>query len=348
MKKTTLSVIAKQANLSIASVSRVLKKPHLTSVTTQSKVYQAIEELKIDISCNLKPHSHFDKSNRILVLDNQFTPYTLINYGLEQTLRQAGFTVFYFRFPCQSKTDIHHLIQFINQNTFAGILVINDAPYLSELEQFKKALPPIVLINHFSRNFTCVYFDHLMIGYQITQYLLENAHQKIAILMNDNNKICSTLFLQGYQQALLRANIEFNPHYLVERCISYEHGRAAVKKLINSNNPPSAIICGDNSSLSYPEKNYHNLQCHLSGYHVVLGALHQAHESQAQLVRPLTITYVGHASARQYNELDKLSRINKPLYKMGQDSANLLCQHIDNAIKNVKSYHIIEAEPRFY
>ncbi|ORF62522.1 hypothetical protein B5801_02280, partial [Gilliamella apicola] len=57
MAKKTLSTIAKQANLSIASVSRVLKKPHLTSPMTQSKVYQAIEELNIDIHNNFKPHN---------------------------------------------------------------------------------------------------------------------------------------------------------------------------------------------------------------------------------------------------------------------------------------------------
>ena len=348
MAKKTLSTIAKQANLSIASVSRVLKKPHLTSPMTQSKVYQAIEELNIDIHNNFKPHNDHNGSNKILVLDNQFITRTLINYGLEQTLTQTGFAIFYFRFPYQTKKDIHYLIKYISQNSFAGILVINDAPYLQELEHFKKALPPIVLVNHFSLNFICVHFDHLVIGHQITQYLLNNSHSKIAVLFSDNNKISSTLFLQGYKQALLRANISINKDYLIEDCFTYEHGRAAIKQLINSNNPPTAIICCDNVNLNYLDERLQNYPSFSTNYSVILGALHQAKESEIQLPQPITITYLSHSTDRQYNELDKLSRINKPMYKMGQEAATLLCQYIRNELATTKRYHLIETETFFY
>jgi LacI family transcriptional regulator, repressor for deo operon, udp, cdd, tsx, nupC, and nupG len=348
MAKSTLSTIAKQANLSIASVSRVLNKPHLTSPITQSKVYKAIEELNIDIHDNFKSSMNANGSNKILVLDNQFITRTLINCGLEQTLKQAGYIIFYFRFPYQTKKDIYYLIKYINQNNFAGILIINDAAYLSELRHFKKILPPLVLINHFSLNYACVYFDHLVIGYQITQYLLNNSHTKIAVLFNDNNNHSSILFLQGYKQALLRKNITINTNYLIPNCITYDHGRSAIKRLINTNNPPTAIVCCDNTNLNYLDENYHNEQHYLSPYSVVLGAVHQANESEAQLMQPLIITYLSHSQNRQYNELDRLSRINKPLYEMGKASATLLCKRINNNKKTIKQCHIIEAESIFY
>ncbi|MCX8649457.1 LacI family DNA-binding transcriptional regulator [Gilliamella sp. B2776] len=348
MAKKTLSTIAKQANLSIASVSRVLKKPHLTSPITQSKVYQAIEELNIDIHKNFKSRNDHHDSNKILVLDNQFITRTHINFGLEQTLTKAGFVTFYFRFPYHTRQDIHYLIKYISQHSFAGILVINDAPYLQELEKFKKVLPPIVLINHFSLNFICVHFDHLVIGHQITQYLLSNSHTKIAVLYNDKNKASSTLFLQGYKQALLRANLIVNKDYLIEDCFTYEHGKAAVKQLINSNSPPTAVICCDHINLNYLDEQCQKSEFFSTHYNVILGALHQAKESEIQLPKPLTITYLSHSTDRQYNELDKLSRINKPLYKMGQEAATLLCHYILNKLASTKHYHIIDTEAFFY
>ncbi|WP_294843921.1 LacI family DNA-binding transcriptional regulator [uncultured Gilliamella sp.] len=347
MSKVTLSAIAKKASLSIASVSRVLRTPSITSAQTQSRVYQAIEELNIDASNRITAQTTEIKSNKILILDNQLISKSLINFGLESLLQKENYQLEYLRFSYYGKADIYHLVQYITQHAFAGIIIINDAPYLENLYPFKKALPPIIFINHFVRDFSCVYFDHLMIGYQLTQYLINHYHKKIAILVNDKNKFNTSLLLQGYQQALYRGNISFDPNYLIQDCFTYEHGRLAIKSLLNSTNPPTAIICDDMLSLNYLDKKYIHNQNYLSNYRAVFGALHQAKESQSQLAKPLTITYISHFKELQYNELDTLSRINKPLLKMGEKAALLMCETIKKNIASPQQCHIIDTEKIF-
>jgi LacI family transcriptional regulator, repressor for deo operon, udp, cdd, tsx, nupC, and nupG len=348
MTKITLSTIAKKANISVASVSRALKKPHLTSPQTQLRVYQAIEALNMDTSKNLNPYQPIHNSKKILIIDNQLFSKSLINIGLEQVLKEEQYQLFYLQFPYNRKSDIHHIIRYVAQNAFDGIIIINDAPYLKTLFSYKSTLPPIVLVNHISLDFVCVHFDHLFIGYQMTQYLIDNHHNQIAILLNDDKTMNSVLLQQGYKQALLRANITIEPRYIIQGCFTYQHARSAIKKLINGTKSPTAVICADNFSLNHLHENHFKEQHHRSPDSMVWGALHQANESKANLTKPLTISYFSASKELKYNELDSLCKICKPLFKMGKQSASLLCDIIKGTIKPIKHCTIINAESMFY
>lgn len=348
MKKNTLSTIAKQAKVSIATVSRVLKKPHLTSSKIQSKVHQAIQELNIDVFDKVPIHHADNITKTILIVDNQLIMHSLINHGLEHVLKLAGYKLFYLRFPYSDNNDIHHLIRYVTLNLFDGIVIINDAPYLETLSEYTPALPPIILVNHFHMDFNCVYFDHLTIAHQITKHLIAHSHYKIAVLLSHHDKISSKQFLQGYQQALHRANLTIKSSYIIQDCFTYEHGQIAVKNLLSSNKPPTAIICADNICLNYMDEKYYCEQHYLSPYNSVLGALDQASKSQVHHLPSFTLAYISHSKQRQYNELDTLNRIYKPLYKMGQQAASLLCEILKNSNLLSQQHHLIESEPIFY
>ncbi|OCG01245.1 LacI family DNA-binding transcriptional regulator [Gilliamella sp. wkB112] len=343
--KTTLATIAKHANVSIATVSRVLKKPNLTSPITQSKVFQAIEELHVDTCDKVNAHNTITNNKTILIIDNQLISHSLINYGIEQVLNATGYKIFYLRFPYSEDKDIQHLIRYATQNLFAGIIIINEAPYLTKLSQYMVCLPPVILVNHFHAEFNCVYFDHLIMAHQITKYLIEHAHHKIALLLGHPDKISSTHLLQGYKQALDRANLTIDTDYIIKDCFTYEHGQLAVKNLLSSNKPPTAIICADNINLSYLDEKYYNKQHYQLDYRAVLGALAQAHIHQSTAP---TLVYISHSNQRHYNELDTLSRMYKPLYKMGQQAAALLSKKVKNNDSVTKHYHLLKAEAIFY
>ncbi|OTQ72794.1 hypothetical protein B6C99_10275 [Gilliamella sp. N-G2] len=347
MTKTSLSIIAKKAKVSIATVSRVLRTPNLTSTKTQLLVYQAMKALNVDLSKNLKDYQLVHQSNKILIIDNQLISKSLINFGIEQVLYEAGFQWFYWQFSYHVKNDIYHLIQYIKQNCFIGIIIINQAPYFNHLNNYKKSLPPIIFVNHFKNNFSCIHFDHMTIGFQTTKHLIDQGHNKIAIFVNSDKNANSSLFLQGYQQALNRINIQIDTDYIIQGCLTYEHGRDAVKTLLQSNKPPTALIFEDLSSLSCFDSNNNYAQNYLSSYRSLFGALHQAKESQSQQLHPLSITYISYSNDLQYNELDRLSRVNKPLYQMGCKSAQLLCDILKQDITSISQCHIIDTEMFF-
>ena len=180
-----------------------------------------------------------------------------------------------------------------------------------------------------------------------SQHLIEQGHTKIAIFVNSDKNANSSLFLQGYQQALQRINMPIDTDYIIQGCLTYEHGREAIKTLLQSNRPPSAIIFEDHSSLSCFDCDSYHAQNYISSYRSLFGALHQAKESQSQLLHPLSITYISYSNDLQYNELDRLSRVNKPLYQMGCKSAQLLCEILKQDITSISQCHIIDTETFF-
>lgn len=115
--------------------------------------------------------------------------------------------------------------------------------------------------------------------------------------------------------------------------------------MLSSNKPPTAIICADNINLSYLDEKYYNKQHYQLDYRAVLGALAQAHIHQSTAP---TLVYISHSNQRHYNELDALSRMYKPLYKMGQQAAALLSKKVKNNDSVTKHYHLLKAEAIFY
>lgn len=322
--KITLQTIAKQANLSIASVSRVLHTPHLTTQATQTRVYQAIKTLNYDRQYLFKSSKNALPTKKILILDNQLVSPSAINRGIEYSLKKGDYKIFYLRFLYCNQTDIHQIINYTINHSFDGILIINNVPYLEKLHQYRQALPPIVIINHFSLNFPCIYFDHLTIGYQVTSYFLNQGHTRIAILLGDENKVSAQQLEKGYQHALLRTNLSINSHYIIYHCFHYQNGKQAIKTLMTSSHPPTAIIITDNIDLNYMDDEYLTPQNYLSPYSQVHGVIKQCEEMKIAIPQQLSLIYFNHDKQKQNNELDLLSAINKPLYTMGENAVNLL------------------------
>ncbi len=322
--KITLTDIAKQADVSIATVSRVMRTPHITSWATQKRVHHAMTLLNWHGNNKLKPHCGQIQSKTILVIDNQLIPHSLINIGLEEKLNQYGYKIVYLRFVYCDEKDIYQLINFTLNHAVDGIIIINHAPYLKNLTTYTYALPPIVLVNQFSLKLPCVYFDHLTTAYQITRYYLNKNHKRIAILLNNDISQSATHLLQGYQQALQRGNIQIEPDYIMPNCFSYQHGQLAIKTLMTHQKPPTAIIITDSLCLNYTDMTYRTSHTPCLYHSALLGALHQCNQMGITIPHQLGLFYFSHNTEKHHNQLDTLNTASKPLKKMGEDAADLL------------------------
>lgn len=342
--KMTLSAIAKQAGVSIATVSRVLRKPQITSWSIRTKVHQAIKALNVDVNQIKKKHENVVATQKILVIDNQLLCNNLINKGIEEELSKSQYKIFYLRFSLCDDDDISQIIHYTLHNLVDGILIINDAPYLQKLIPYTHTLPPIVLINHFSLHFPCVYFDHLMTTYQATTHLLNSGYKRIAILLGKDNNLSANYLIQGYQQALSRANIALNSNHVITNCFSYDHGKQAINTLMQSNQSPTAILFTDHTSLHSIDEKELTLKQSFSYYHSVLGALHQCRQMNISIPNQLALLYFSHDLQKQYNELDTISSLYKPLHIMGKNSVQLLLTLLEKNNYSVKITHSIETE----
>lgn len=346
--KITLAAIAKKAGLSIASVSRVIHTPHLTSHDVQQRVNQAIVEFNFDTKDLFKQRQHISAGKKILVIDNQLMVNSLINNGIEYSAQKNGYKLICLRFLYFSEHEIQQIISYTINHQLTGILIINDSPYLKKLLQFRHALPPLVLVNQFSMRFPCVYFDHLSISYQATQYLISLGHKRIALLLGNKNKTVTDHLKNGYQQALARANIIVIPDLIAYQCVGYPASRYVIKKLMSLAVPPTALICPDNLDLNYVDReqlnNENKFNQLITSESLICGVIDQCRAMNIHIPEQLALVQFIHANNdKQYYPLNHICAMYKPLFNMGEEAMILLMNIIDSP-SNIRFAKMIESK----
>lgn len=345
--KITLTKIAQQAGVSITSVSRVIHTPHLTSRETQEKVNQAITILGFNASL-FKPHNQDHVSRKILIIDNQLFTSSFINQGIEHKAQELGYKLLYLRFLYFSEHEIQQIISYTINYKVDGILIINNSPYLASLPRYQRALPPIVLVNQFSLIFPCVYFDHLSIAFRATKYLIEQGHKRIAVLLGDKDKDEVNFIMQGYQQALIRANMPITPQYMAYHCFNYSTSHNTIKKLMQLPLPPTAVICSDYCNLNYLDRDKlikdERFDKAISAESSICGVIDQCGAMNIDIPADLSLLqFTHHKGYKQYRPLNHICAIYKPLFEMGDRAVDLLVSQMQTVHK-IRSSLLIDAE----
>ncbi|GAB2672143.1 LacI family DNA-binding transcriptional regulator [Paenibacillus thermoaerophilus] len=231
MKRITIKDVAQRAGVSSAAVSYVLNgREHKVSADTLSKIKKAIAELNYIPDYSARSLAN-NKSNLIgvvipqtedqsqLLLENPF--YCELICGIEAKLRQSGYHMIlsgvnkgegYLDVSMQRNLD-GAIIMGIYQESF--------------YEDLKKVNIPIVLIDSYINDnyFKRIGIDDELGGYMATTHLIENGHQNIALVTGTIRKdgVVEKRFL-GYKRSLKEHGLFYNPDYVFEGSVSYDHG----------------------------------------------------------------------------------------------------------------------------
>ncbi|MCO6523645.1 MAG: LacI family DNA-binding transcriptional regulator [Candidatus Schmidhempelia sp.] len=343
IKTVTMQDIAKHAKVSVATVSRVLNTPSKTSIFTRNKVDKAIAELDYDTKALIKPYDMVHHSKKILVIDNQYLARGMINRGIEHKAYELGYKLLYLRFLFFTQEEIQQIITYTIHHQIEGIILINDCPYLEQFEQYREALPPVILLNHYSRYFSCVYFDHLSIAYQATDYLIKQGHKHIACLIGLPEKQSTHYLVEGYQLALKHASINQNSAYLHYQCVDFYSAQSLFKSLSQQPIMPTAIFCYDNCCLNYHDQyqmsSYQNndTPTYTDENSIINGLLSQAKKQRYMIPQQLsliaTLPQINHQTIIE----PQVTYMYKPMYQMGQQGLLLLLSLIKKQTKQYQS-----------
>jgi len=83
-------------------------------------------------------------------------------------------------------------------------------------------------------------------GYLATRHLIDQGHQRIAIITGPQDKQPALERLAGYQQAMHEAQLPINSDWICHGDFDCEGGYQAMRRLMQCNMPPSAVFaCND-------------------------------------------------------------------------------------------------------
>jgi DNA-binding LacI/PurR family transcriptional regulator len=248
--KTTLHDIAKLANVSAATVSRVANGNPQVDAEIQARVYTAARQLGIDLTSSRK--------NRVIAFvlgnrDNLNEFQSRILLGAEAYCNQHGWDLQFISFRCDLSAPAGNLRlppALTRKDRVSGVILsgTHSVSILSALRE--RRIPFSVVGNNIigdwrSEDYDCVATDDLRGSAEITQHLISMGHSRIWFI-GDRSLPWYARCAQGYAQTMMKAGLD--PHYSEIRSEDRELGYLAVKSLLAKNEAPTAIFAGSDQA----------------------------------------------------------------------------------------------------
>lgn len=247
--RVTLSDVARQAGVSIATVSYVMNDRGGVGERTRANVLRIADELGFRpnrVASGLRTGRTQVLGLVLADITNPFYPE--IAAGVIEGAAEAGFQVFLSHSGTDGGLD-GEVVQALCDHQCGALiftsLVVSDGPLLFDV------VPPDVPIVQTVRRIPGIGADFVGIddragAREEAQHLIELGHRDIAILAGPSASSASSERTAGYREALGEAGIELPPESVVECSLTVDAGYRAVERLLESRRrPPGAVLCGN-------------------------------------------------------------------------------------------------------
>ncbi len=252
--KPTIEDIAKLAQVSRGTVSRVLNHHPASSDDTRPKGLQVIEQLNYSPNFSAR-HMRTETSNMFGFETDEVTttPFAVdIIRGAQETLWQHGKVMLVIGAGYDTETTRSSL-EVLLERRVEGIVYATMFHREVELPP-QMAQIPVVLANCYAkdRSLPSVVPDEVSGGYNAARLLLEKGHRRIAFI-NLGLAWSSTIpprpaaegRLKGFKRALEEYNVEFDESLLYYTDQRPETNHQLTLELMQHPDPPTAIFCGN-------------------------------------------------------------------------------------------------------
>ncbi len=251
----TIKEVAKECNVSIATVSNILNNKPNVGEETKQKVLRVIEEMNYTpntVAKNLKTKN----TRTIGALIEDITVFCApeIIDGITNYCEQKKYNVLLINLRLYKKygDDYFEREDFFNivrqeireliSKQVEGII------YVPAHERNLKCLPddlaiPAVMAYGYTRSkkFPSVVVNDIQGAYTVTNYIIQQGHKRIAVITGKDHSFHTKDRLLGYQKALYDNKIFYNPEFVIAGDWSKESGYNAAAKAIEKN--VTAIFC---------------------------------------------------------------------------------------------------------
>lgn len=226
--------IAAKAGVSMITVSRVINTPEKVSPKTRERILKIMKEE--GYVHNTAAHNLASGKSGIICIYvspdlDMYDPFVkLFIIGVSIELSAHNYSI--------------NIINEIDSKRFCdGYIFAGYDPGSPDLEECKKLGKPIAIFGAIDDDSVDVVItDNVRCSFDIVSYLIEQGHRKIACVLNDVNSDYISLRLQGYKEALLKNNIEYNEELIYTVSNNVSGGKDAANWFMELEDRPSAVF----------------------------------------------------------------------------------------------------------
>ncbi len=296
--------IAKDAGVSVATVSRVLNNTKFVSEELRRKVLASIEQQGYVA----------DHIARSMVLKKTFT-IGLIVPAVSEMYHQMIFSSVeeileahrYKALVCRVQDTLSNeqiYVDLLMQNRVDGIILMHESNNPQIYTHLKKALVPIVLagIDIPGLQVPQVRIDDRAAAMDGTNYLLRLGHRKIALITGSGYSVGDKR-LAGYTRALDESDVSFDESLLQAGGYTLESGYNAMNALLSRHGDLDAVFALSDE--------------------MAVGAMRAAFEQGVKIPDDISLLGFDGITLAAYTN-PKLTTVSQPISEIGEKSAQLL------------------------
>ena len=243
----TIQDVAREAQVSVATVSRVLNNVSVVRKETADRVRETIKRLSY--SPNLAARNlRRNESRVIMMLAPNFTNpyYSQILSGICDTSRKLGYIMLVYNIYDTLTLKEQDLIELIDINKVDGTILLACNYDDNWLNKYKNEYP-IVQCSEYALDSELAHIsvNNYEAAYESVSYLINLGHQHIAFLGSENKFVSTLERFNGYKRALADAGLPYKEAYAERGSVDYsfQSGRDAALRLLSLHERPTAVFC---------------------------------------------------------------------------------------------------------
>jgi LacI family transcriptional regulator len=305
--------VAQAANVSIATVSRVINGSGGVSTAAADRVRQAMKALNYhpsSVARSLKVQHSMLVGVLIPFLDHP--SYSRMAWSIERCLFNQG----YHALICNAEENEAReqaYIEMLLRQRVEGIIIDTSARTFDGLIELQKNHVPIVLFDRVVNDIQCnqVFCDNSQGGYIGIQHLVELGHTRIGVIATMAHTETMMRRVSGTRQAIDVFGGDSDPALLIQGDTQlFDMGYNAAKHLLQLTPPPTAIFALTDVT--------------------AVGVMHAAEEIGLRIPDDLSVVGYDDLPIASYT-IPPLTTVAQPIMQMGETAAEVLLRHIENA-----------------
>ncbi len=245
MQRITMADVAREAGVSLMTVSRALNDKDGISEDTRSRVHAVVERLGYRPSGIARGLVTKRTGTLGLVVPDNSNPYfSEVSRGVEHAAFARGYNVFL----CNTEEDPQResiVLQSLTEKQVDGLILCSPRLLDGELSKALNYFPASILINRVIENHasSAIRSDDDNGAGIAVQHLIKRGHSAIGMLAGPERSFSGRLRLNGYLTALKDAGIQHEPEWIQFCSPMVEDSQKAAVDLLTHCPELTALFC---------------------------------------------------------------------------------------------------------
>ena len=308
----TIKDVAKKAGDSISTVSRVINDSKPVTDEVKQKVLDVIKES--GYIPNPLARSLVTKKSQLIGVIVPEVSDSFVNEilnGIEEIAKMYDYEILLANTYSDKDQELKS-INLLRAKQVEGIVMISWKVEEEHVDYMQKCGIPASYISKTARDYDIytVSTSNIDATYDMTKYLLDKGHEKIAFIMTSkDDTVLERERLSGYEKALNERNISLDQSLIKHGTTTFEGGYNSMKEILDEGTiPHAAFVTGDEAAI---------------------GAINAICDAGYRVPEDISVAGFNDVKiAKMYRP--KLTTVHQPLYDMGAVAIRMVIKMINN------------------